>query len=847
MQTFGIEGARATKDIIDLLNGKADRTVIAKELGLNDADIQRAREAGTLYDYLTQKLNGFAEATGYAAESTAGLEQRLGATKTQVVADATKELTSAYRGFLVSLNELVKSEGFLGVMKLFGAMSADAVNKARQLAEIFTINNPTTQFSKNVAGLKGDLSSVQSQDELNAIRIRAEIQKRAAEGRVADEKAKYDGAYYRNKDGSETEAGTAMLKPYRDAIAEADKLIAEIDKRGAEIIAKNKEDAAVAAKQVNDAQSRQRREEAAQWLEANASKTDKLQMKSEMLDKTDEERLATLKQIIAEKEKEAGIAADAAQSEEEFQVVDIKAAKEIVPLLHQREQLENSIAKAKAEQEKKAEHEKAQTDTDAAKAALQAAEVKRREVENNVYLTREEKREALRQALIAENVEIDKNVALLKDRQKAATDETAKRSYETEINSLGQKKATNTADIGTKYAPQSFGDQLGEGFAKMKDGFTTAASAMVSVMGAAISSVSTGLQGLFNGTMTFGQAARSVFQGIGQSAIKAVSDMAAQWVIKHTLMTLVSRIFHTTDAAAGVTAETTKTAAATTGGGIRLGITLKESLASVYHGAVEAFEAMAKWPYIGPILGAAAMAAAIVGGMALVGKIHLAEGGVFRGSGRVAGPGTSTSDSVNAALSDGEVVINAESAKKIGYDRLLHINETGEMPAFGSGGIFGSIGKFIGKASGWKSWGQFLGSGGLNAKLTGPGFAKFQTQYNLMDGTKLYGGAATAGGEATTLTPDQIATAKNTNYGGYDQSHLDYLSTLKAADIASASAVSTPASGGETTAAADPVPQPVNVYNYTDWQELKRDYRRDPASRKHIINTISDARGMVTV
>lgn len=49
----------------------------------------------------------------------------------------------------------------------------------------------------------------------------------------------------------------------------------------------------------------------------------------------------------------------------------------------------------------------------------------------------------------------------------------------------------------------------------------------------------------------------------------------------------------------------------------------------------------------------------------------------LRKGGRVRGPGTSTSDSIPARLSNGEYVLNAESVKLVGKDRLDKINKAG--------------------------------------------------------------------------------------------------------------------------------------------------------------------------
>lgn len=50
---------------------------------------------------------------------------------------------------------------------------------------------------------------------------------------------------------------------------------------------------------------------------------------------------------------------------------------------------------------------------------------------------------------------------------------------------------------------------------------------------------------------------------------------------------------------------------------------------------------------------------------------------VFEGTGKVSGPGTTTSDSIPARLSNGEFVLNAEATKMIGLDTLNAINKKG--------------------------------------------------------------------------------------------------------------------------------------------------------------------------
>lgn len=60
----------------------------------------------------------------------------------------------------------------------------------------------------------------------------------------------------------------------------------------------------------------------------------------------------------------------------------------------------------------------------------------------------------------------------------------------------------------------------------------------------------------------------------------------------------------------------------------------------------------------------------------------------FATGGFVSGPGTGTSDSINARLSDGEFVVNAAAVRKVGLAHLHEINSGKRLPGFGLGGLF---------------------------------------------------------------------------------------------------------------------------------------------------------------
>lgn len=70
-------------------------------------------------------------------------------------------------------------------------------------------------------------------------------------------------------------------------------------------------------------------------------------------------------------------------------------------------------------------------------------------------------------------------------------------------------------------------------------------------------------------------------------------------------------------------------------------------------------------------------------------------GSLFAASGgHVTGPGSGTSDSIMARLSNGEFVMRADSVKKFGVN-FMHMLNRGMMPAFSNGGMFSNMGSYL--------------------------------------------------------------------------------------------------------------------------------------------------------
>lgn len=193
-------------------------------------------------------------------------------------------------------------------------------------------------------------------------------------------------------------------------------------------------------------------------------------------------------------------------------------------------------------------------------------------------------------------------------------------------------------------------------------------------LNASLQGTSDMLYNLASGSMTFRDAWRSAILSVGQSFLRLITDMVAKMIWRST----VEKMLTASEVTVSVAGEQTKTAAASQGFMVRIAMKIKETLAAVYHGAAEAFTAMASIPYVGPFLGAAAMAAAIVGGIALVSKIGkgFAEGGYTGDGGKYEYAG---------AVHRGEYVFPQESVQRIGVGRLEALNK-----GYESGGLVGS-------------------------------------------------------------------------------------------------------------------------------------------------------------
>ncbi|EHF4786544.1 phage tail tape-measure protein [Salmonella enterica] len=209
------------------------------------------------------------------------------------------------------------------------------------------------------------------------------------------------------------------------------------------------------------------------------------------------------------------------------------------------------------------------------------------------------------------------------------------------------------------------------------------------------------LEGLTTRTMSLSDA----ILNLGQSVVKALSQMAAEKLTSYimegagNLADMLglgsSGAASATAAAAGATSYATAITTASTAGATAIGASMTTGAAAVTTGVTTALSAgagvlstslAASFAAGAGMLSSAIMAASSassttsgLSGLAGAGGLFAATGGY------ISGPGTATSDSIPARLSDGEYVVRAAAVSHYGVDFLHALNAT-RLRKFAAGG-----------------------------------------------------------------------------------------------------------------------------------------------------------------
>ena len=185
-----------------------------------------------------------------------------------------------------------------------------------------------------------------------------------------------------------------------------------------------------------------------------------------------------------------------------------------------------------------------------------------------------------------------------------------------------------------------------------------ASRAVQTTLGGAVYAISDGIAGWATGILSTGQAASQIWTNFKMAALQAFTDMVAQYAVKKAAMFAIDVLF----SAKGLALQLASAAKS-----------LVAWIPSAIAASISSFGTAA-------LIGAAAVAAV------------LAATGGFADGGIVRGPGTGTSDSILARLSNGEYVVPAAAVQRIGESNLDAMSygglsaSTAMVPASGGGG-----------------------------------------------------------------------------------------------------------------------------------------------------------------
>lgn len=284
----------------------------------------------------------------------------------------------------------------------------------------------------------------------------------------------------------------------------------------------------------------------------------------------------------------------------------------------------------------------------------EALEEKKRKLQNDFRLTNRQKMERELE-LLKETLRVNEALTeQMEEQAKAARGkghEEAAKQYDAQAERFRGRARSARGSLRDKQEqpdPNSIRDQMTEVFVEMQNQMQTLAENIATmfkdIVNTAIDSTAESIEGLIHGTMTWSQALQNIGDSILNQIISSFARMAAQWIVNQILMWTVGK-------ALGAASLATTAPMASAAAGMWAAPALLASISS-YGSAVGA--------------GQAALTAGLAANQASA-KAFSSSGGIMAAEGGlITGPGTGTSDSIPALLSNGEFVIPAKRVEEFG-------------------------------------------------------------------------------------------------------------------------------------------------------------------------------------
>lgn len=293
------------------------------------------------------------------------------------------------------------------------------------------------------------------------------------------------------------------------------------------------------------------------------------------------------------------------------------------------------------------------------KQQILSLEQERQRIDSDWTMTEAQKYQR-KQALLRMEIDGLREVSLyLREQAALAKDDAAKQGLLSRADAFDRDLSQRTGALASMGPdPTSFRDQFSATLTGLQDQWGSwaqqAAKSFANVFNTAVSSISDGITGLIMGTKSWGQALVSIGNTIMTTVIQSIVEMGVRWVMTRGIVGAANILW-----------------------------SQKEALAAAPKAMMESISSYG--------------VAALVGAAAFAGVMAMAGG--FADGGWINGPGGPRDDKVMARLSAGEFVVNASAASR--HAALLEAINAGEdtgsgsgyrqMPSSGSGGVSATV------------------------------------------------------------------------------------------------------------------------------------------------------------
>jgi hypothetical protein len=290
-------------------------------------------------------------------------------------------------------------------------------------------------------------------------------------------------------------------------------------------------------------------------------------------------------------------------------------------------------------------------------------------VQDNPLLTEQQKQQQSVPLYQQQLTDSQSDIAGLQNQKSSTADKTEQLELEKRISDEKLKQVGIERQLFLAQNANNLGVQLGLIVTKLQN-IGTLAQQTATILGGAFTtatnSISSNISKVIEGTETWRKAMLEISRSVVNELIQGFVHMAVQWILQHTVMAVVSRLFHTTDAALATDAAGTKATVSVASATTQVG-------ANTAVAGSGAASSQASIPYVGPYLALIEMAAVI----AAIGAScsSFAAGGYTGDGGQYETAGF---------VHRGEFVFNQSAVNRIGVDNLAALHQGGiRAPASG--------------------------------------------------------------------------------------------------------------------------------------------------------------------